>query len=327
MYAIIIPVYGNEGSLPALIEQLGDVIATLNERYGAPAKAVFVVDGSRDRSEAVLRELLPSCGYDAMLIVHARNFGSFAAIRTGLLESEADYYGMIAADLQEPPELLIRFYEALHKGDAEVVIGVREGRDDPEVSRAAAGLYWRLYRRFVLPEIPPGGVDLFGCSRKVRDELLKLKESNTSLVAQLFWLGFKRREAPYRRAKRVHGKSAWTLRKKLKYLFDSVYAFTDLPIRLITAAGALGMIAAAAYGLVVLAARLFGLISDPGFSAIIVSVLFFGGLNAFAIGIVGGYAWRTYENTKARPLAVISERVLFAAQPDARVRQVSQLHE
>jgi len=84
MYAIITPVYGNEGSLPTLVEQLGNVIATLREHHNTPAKAVFVVDGSPDRSEAVLRELLPRCGYEAMLVTHARNFGSFAAIRTGL---------------------------------------------------------------------------------------------------------------------------------------------------------------------------------------------------------------------------------------------------
>jgi len=103
------------------------------------------------------------------------------------------------------------------------------------------------------------------------------------------------------------------MRKKVKYLLDSIYAFTDLPIRLITIVGASGMAAALGYGGIVLIARLFGLITDPGFAATMVAILFFGGLNAFAIGIVGAYAWRTYENTKRRPLSVIAERTHFAA--------------
>jgi polyisoprenyl-phosphate glycosyltransferase len=313
MYAVVLPIYKNEKSLPEVIEALREVFTVIRRDHGQETMATFVVDGSPDNSEAVLRSLLPTCGFPTQLVVHARNFGSFAAIRTGLQQTEADYYGMIAADLQEPPELLTKFVAELVKKEVDIVVGVRASREDPSGSKAAAGAFWGLYRRFVMKEIPAGGVDLFGCTRQVRNELLKLEEANSSLVAQLFWLGFRRAFVTYERRRRKYDKSGWTFRRKAKYLLDSIYAFTDLPIRFITIAGATGMAAALAYGAIVLVARLFGYITDPGFAATIIAITFFGGLNAFAIGIVGAYAWRAFENTKARPLSVVRDRVEFGA--------------
>ena len=145
---------------------------------------------------------------------------------------EVTYFGVIAADLQEPPELLVDFLAPLVTNVADIVVGRREGREDPAATRISANLFWRLYRIFVNPEIPSGGVDLFGCTRQVRDELVRLEESHSSLVGLLFWVGFRRYETPYVRRARAHGKSSWTVAKKFTYLLDSVFAFTDLPVRL-----------------------------------------------------------------------------------------------
>jgi len=163
-----------------------------------------------------------------------------------------------------------------------------------------------VYRRFVMPEIPPGGVDIFALSSAFRDRLLSLRESNTSLLAQLFWLGGRRAYVPYERRAREHGRSAWTLRKKLRYLSDSVFAFTDLPVRLLFWTGALALVVAAVIGAAVLVARLSGWMAVvPGYAATMLTILFFGALNALGLGVVGTYAWRGFENTKARPLAVV----------------------
>lgn len=311
MFAVIIPVYNNAGSLPGLLGALAAVDETLYTSGEAETCFVFVVDGSPDESADVLRQSLPDCPFKSELLIHSRNFGSFAAIRTGLGAVEADAYAMIAADLQEPPDLLVRFHEALKGGAHDVAIGVREGRDDPAVGRVLSETFWSIYRRLVMPAIPRGGVDLFGCTVDVRNELLGLDESHSSLVAQLFWLGFSRVEIPYTRVARRHGKSGWSLSKKLRYMMDSIFAFTDIPIRLISLAGILAMALSVLYGGYVLIARAAGSIADPGFATTIIAILFMGGLNAFALGIVGNYAWRTFENSKQRPLSVVARQWSF----------------
>jgi glycosyltransferase involved in cell wall biosynthesis len=330
VFSAVIPVYRNEQSLPELVAGLGEVAAEMRRRTGEALEVVFVVDGSPDRSFEALTELLPAAPFRSQLLLHSRNFGSFAAIRSGLAAASGSSFGVIAADLQEPTELLIDFCAALQGDACDVVIGCREKRDDPLATRLASAAFWRLYKRFVIADIPKGGVDVFGCNERFRDELLRLEESNSSLVGLIFWLGFRRREILYGRRERRHGKSAWSFGRKLNYLFDSVFSFTDLPIRLLLFFGLGGLLISLVLGLMVLAAKAVGEIPVPGYAATALTVLFFGGLNALGLGIVGTYAWRGFENTKGRPLAVIRLRRSFggitsmpareaAAQPPAAV--------
>ncbi len=173
----------------------------------------------------------------------------------------------------------------------------------PLLSRIPAHLFWSLYRRYVMPEVPPGGVDVFGCNRLFRDTLLQLEERHSSLIAQIFWLGFRRQSITYTRQKRQHGQSAWTLRKKVNYLIDSVFAFTDLPIRLLMRIGG-GIVLSAFLGIAALIARLLGLVAVPGYAMTMCAVTLLGAANLLGLGIIGSYAWRAYENTKASPIAI-----------------------
>ena len=301
MYTLVIPVYRNRESLPELIAQFVELSRTLD----GPLEVVFVVDGSPDASYAWLRSELPKSGLRAKLILLSRNFGSFAAVRAGLAESAGPYYAVIAADLQEPPELAAQFFRVLASGEADVVIGTREGRADPLTSRLASSVFWGLYRRIIQRQIPAGGVDLFGCNRAFRDHLVALEETNTSLVALLFWLGFRRKAVPYVRKARPYGKSAWSFRRKLKYLSDSVFSFSDLPVRLLFFTGTAGLLLSLGVGIAVVVARVTGTIQLPGYAPTVLSILFFGALNTFGLGIVGAYAWRAFENTKRRPSYVV----------------------
>lgn len=315
MYSVIIPVYRNEEFIPSLISEFSRIATIVAERFQLTTEFVFVVDGSPDNCYQLLRDMLPKAPFPSQLVLHARNFGSLSAIRTGLQAGRGDFFGIIAADLQEPPELLVDFLDPLARNVADVVVGRREGRKDPAATRIPANMFWRLYRVFVNPEIPPGGVDIFGCNRQVRDELLRLEESHSSLVGLLYWVGFRRAEAPYTRRERAYGKSAWTVRKKFTYLLDSVFAFTDLPIRLLALCGMVGLVFGAGYGIVVAALRLLGEIDAPGYAATIIAITFFGSLNTLGIAIVGAYAWRANENAKRRPLSVVRTTHLF--EPDA----------
>lgn len=277
-------------------------------------EAVFVVDGSPDRSLDVLRTLLPLAGVHAQLLVLSRNFGAFSAIRAGLEASRGQFVAIMAADLQEPIDVVSGIFDALEAGEGDIAIGQRTGRDDPAVSAGASRAYWALYRLFVNPEIPAGGVDIFGCRREVAQQLAAFPETHTSLVGLLYWLGYRRTYVPYHRVARADGSSGWTFRKKLRYMFDSVYAFTDLPIVVLQAVGALGVIASMLIGTVVLVAWFLGLIVEPGYTPIMITILASTSALLLALGVVGTYVWRAYENSKRRPRDITTGLDLY--EPD-----------
>lgn len=307
VYSLIVPIYKNEDSIKELVE----AVAGLNQTLDGKLEAIFVVDGSPDQSAVLLQSLLPKQAFAARLLSLSRNFGAFAAIRVGLRKASGPYFAVMAADLQEPPNLVLNFFKLLSEDQADVVLGTREARADPLFTRLFSELFWAVYRKIVVPEMPPGGVDVFGCNLAFRDCLLACEETNTSLVALLFWIGFRRKEVAYTRRVRVHGKSAWSFGKKFNYLLDSVFAFTDLPIKLLLGLGALGMLVAIVLGIIELVTRLSGYAEVPGYVSTILVVLFFGGLNMLGLGVVGSYAWRAYENVKRRPVAIVAREFEF----------------
>jgi glycosyltransferase involved in cell wall biosynthesis len=274
-----------------------------------------VVDGSPDKSFEILQQNLPSSKFQSQLLAHSRNFGSFPAVRSGLNAAKGFYLAVMAADLQEPPELVLDFFKTLTANECDVAIGTRNGRNDPLLSRLLSSLFWRFYKKIIIPEMPEGGVDIFGCNKVFCEQLLKLEETRSSLIALVFWLGFRRKFISYERQTRLEGKSAWTFVKKIDYMMDSIFAFTDLPIRLLTRVGLFGCMISVLLGIIILLAKLTGDVTVPGYAATMLVVLFLGTLNLFGLGLVGTYAWRGYENTKRRPMAIVSLIQEFQGQP------------
>src|SRR5260370_31521977 len=302
MLSLVIPVYKNESSLNRLLEEL----VKLSNQVAGEFEVVFVVDGSPDRCMEILRSRLPSTPLRSQLISLSRNFGSFSAITAGLECSQGDYLAVLAADLQHPPELVLQFVDILRKGEADSVFGCRTKRADPWPTQIFSNLFWFIFRKFVVRDIPKGGVDVFGCTRMVRDIILQFREVNTNLIALLFWIGFRRQFVSYERAARLQDKSAWTFRKKLQYCLDSIFNFTDLPIQLLLYVGTLGMVTAVTMALVVLVFKLIGHIRVPGYTAIVLAIMFFGALTSLGLGIIGQYLWLTLQNTRQPPNYIIS---------------------
>ena len=300
--SLVVPVYGNAGSIDALVE----TVSTLAEEVDGGLEAIFVVDGSPDDSRERLLRTLRGRSFASRVVDHSRNFGSFAAIRTGMNLARGERIAVMAADLQEPPELVLEFLRRLASGNVDVVAGERASRSDRGDS--ASNLYWRLYRRFVMDEIPASGVDVFACTAAVRDVICSLEHTNTSLVAQLFWVGYRREIVRYDR-RPSPGASGWTLRRKLRYLSDSVFAFTDLPVRILWVVGLLGLTLGVLVSIVIVIARAAGAIAVPGYAATVLAIVFFGSLNMIGLGIVGSYVWRAYETTKGRPGAIVRDVV------------------
>lgn len=306
-YSVVVPVYGNEGTVESVTRRLEEISLRLDGRL----EVVFVIDSSPDRSALVLEKVLPTATIDSQLVYHSRNFGSFAAIRTGMAAARGEFIGVMAADLQEPPELMLTFFETLDTGEYDVVVGRRESREDPALSSLMSRSFWSLYRKLIEPEIPRGGVDVFGCTRDVARQLLALDESHSSLVGLLYWVGYRRAEAPYSRSKREHGKSGWTMRRRVRYLLDSVFSFTDLPISVLTGVGAGGMVLTILASVIVFVGWAADRIAVSGYAPLMLTILLSTFTLLYGLGVVGSYVWRTYENSKRRPSSIVMSSKVY----------------
>jgi hypothetical protein len=214
--------------------------------------------------------------------------------------------------MQEPPELALEFLELMQTGKADVVFGYRTGRADPWISRLLSDLFWRLYRRLVIRDMPKGGIDVFGCTRQVRDALGALSEPTQNLIALLLWLGFRRAFVPYERRARLEGRSAWTFARKMRYAIDSIFSFTDLPIRALLVMGGVGTSAAVLASLTVFIYWSLGRVPVLGYTPLMLMITFFGGLTALGLGIVGQYLWLSLESSRRRPPCVVKETHAFS---------------
>ena len=303
-HSVIVPVYQNSAS----IDQLVDALIVLADSLEGNFEAVFVVDGSPDDSAAKLFARFPNDHISSQILQLSRNFGAFAAIRVGLEAARGKYVAVIAADLQEPPELLKSFFNKLRDGSCDIVIGRRTSRHDAAISSFMARIYWRFYTKVINRDIPNGGVDVFACKDSVAKQLSGLSEGNTSLIGLLFWVGFRRDFVDYARLARPYGQSSWTIKKKFKYLADSIFAFTDLPIVVLQIIGILGIVISTILGIIVLVGSISGSISAPGYTTLMIVILASTSGILLGLGVVGSYAWRAYENGKNRPNAIIMKR-------------------
>ena len=301
--SLVIPVYFNAGSLPGLFAELRDVEELLLQR-GVILQLVFVDDGSGDESFKELMAIKAS--RPATTIVKlTRNFGSVAALRAGLLFVTGDAFAFLSADMQDPPRLVVEMVDRWRDG-SKFVIAERETRGDPPISRVMSRAYYFILRTLVLPGYPAGGFDLALMDKAM---LQPLRDSAKSAFLPLlaYWLGYKPVVLKYDRLPRQHGRSRWTLRKKIHAFLDVIFGFSVTPIRAISGVGAVVSLASFLYGAIVVTAALVGNIPVPGYSTIVALVTFLLGLIILMLGVIGEYLWRVFDENNRRPEAVVDE--------------------
>ena len=315
--SVVVPVYFNEETLPTLIERLRDVAEQVPH---CQLEMVFVDDGSRDRSFAVLRE---EAARDSRIraIRLSRNFGSNIAILAGLAHADGDAVVVISADLQDPPEKIPEMVAAWRDG-VDVVLAARESREDPWLSRTLANTFNILFRKLAFRDFPPGGFDFMLISRRVSQLLVEMEEKNSYIFGQVMWVGFERTVLYYNRAERAGGRSRWTVMRKVKYFIDAFSAFSYLPIRMASVLGFLLAIAGLGYAAVILALILLGGGFDMGHAAIVVTVLVGSGAQLVILGMIGEYLWRVLEESRRRPLYIVDTTVnVGTGDPDPPLRR------
>jgi len=300
--SIVIPVYFNEKNIRPLYDDMKEkALQDLDCEY----ELVFVDDGSKDNSYQELCELQKR-EPNIKIIKLSRNFGSHAAILAGFEHCTGDCAMIKAADLQEPSELILQMYESWKKGN-NVVLAVREDRKDGKMQKMFADTYYSLMRKFAIPDMPKGGFDCCLIDRRVIDVLAAMEEKNTTIMGQILWCGFKRDMIYYVREERTIGESKWTMRKKIKLAFDSVFGFSYFPVKLLLGVGIGFAVFALIWGIIIIVQKLMGSIQIAGWSAFMVVVLFTSGLILLGLGIIGEYLWRAFDAARKRPVYIVED--------------------
>ncbi|MCV2222712.1 glycosyltransferase family 2 protein [Pseudomonas mercuritolerans] len=304
--SIVVPVYFNEGSLPDLFNKLL-YIEVLLKQQDMLLELIFIDDGSQDNSLMLLKQFLIARP-GTKVIKLSRNFGAISAVKTGLNYITGDCFLFLAADLQDPPELIPEMINRWKNG-TKYIICERTDRQDPLGSKIFSAIYYKLLRKFVMASYPKNGFDLALMDAQL---LPYLKDSGKHINFPLFpyWLGFTPEKIPYVRVAREHGKSRWTFGKKWKLLIDSIFSFSFAPVRLISAIGLIVSLGSFAYGTVVVLSALFGKVDVPGFATLATLVSFLLGLIIVMLGVMSEYIWRIFDEVNRHPHAVIEEEIL-----------------
>jgi len=300
--SIIIPVYFNEKNLAPLYEDI-------REKIILPAlfdyEIVMVDDGSGDDSWAEM-EKIAAVDENVKIYHLSRNFGSHAAILCGLEHCTGDCAVVKAADLQEPTEIIPEMFKKWQEG-YNVVLAVRESREESFSQQLFANFYYWLVRTFALKQMPKNGFDIFLIDRKVIEVLRLMDEKDSALTGQILWSGFKTAEVPYVRQARKIGKSRWTLKKKIRLVMNTLYSFSTVPITLVTLVGAVAFIVSIVWALIVLINKIAGNIPVSGFTTMFIFQLFSFGITMTTLGVIGGYLWRTFDASRNRPIYIVEK--------------------
>ena len=299
-FSIVIPVYCNEPSLRSLHQRLAAEAAARPE---VEHEFVFVDDGSEDGSFAVLEELARA-DVRVRVLKLTRNFGAHSAVLAGLGAASGDCAAVIAADLQEPADLPWRLFERWSP-QTPVVIATRQSRDERASTIAFARVYHATMRRLAFPKMPAGGFDCFLIDRRVITQITTHDEHNATLAGLVLWTGFHFDEVSYDRLRRPHGRSRWTLAKKLKLFVDTVVGFSYAPVRAMSLIGIFIGLIGFAYALLVVVRRVTHGEDIAGWSSLMAAIMVLSGVQLIGLGILGEYVWRTLDAARRRPTFIV----------------------
>ncbi|WP_139924952.1 glycosyltransferase family 2 protein [Hymenobacter sp. DG01] len=300
--SVVIPIYNEEANIHALYHRLRGVLAPMQVAY----ELIFINDGSRDQSLALIRELAahdPRVRYADF----SRNFGHQIAVTAGLDLSGGEAVVIIDADLQDPPELIPALYARLQEG-YEVVYAKRRTRQGESAAKLlTAKLFYRLLASITHISIPVDTGDFRIVSRKVVAALKQMPEQNKFIRGQISWIGYRQTYLEYDRAERAGGATGYTYSKMIRLALDGITGFSDAPLKAATLSGFLVSGVAFLVMLYTLYARFISGDYQPGWASLMISILFLGGVQLIAVGIIGEYIARLSANVRQRPLYIISD--------------------
>ncbi|WP_289040345.1 glycosyltransferase family 2 protein [uncultured Aliiroseovarius sp.] len=302
MISLIIPVFNEEDSIRLFLEQTSKALDPLGDDLDV--EYLFVNDGSRDATERVIlacRDDWPQIA----LVNLSRNFGKEAALSAGLNHARGDAAIPIDVDLQDPPEVIVDMVARWRDG-AKVVNARRARRDaDTWAKRISAGLFYRLFNALADYPIPTGVGDFRLLDREVVDAICALGERSRFNKALFSWVGFETVEVEYDRPARAAGETQWSYWKLWKLALDGIFAASTTPLRIWTYIGLTMAVGSLLYSAFLFFRTLLFGVDTPGYASTVILILIFGGMNMFALGIIGEYVGRIYTEVRQRPLYIV----------------------
>lgn len=294
---VVVPAYNEAAVLAQFHARLLAVFARLEAR----ASVLYIDDGSRDATWSVIERLARDDARVAGLKL-SRNFGKEAALTAGLDQLDADLAVVIDADLQDPPELIPEFFAKWREG-YDVVYGQRQAREgETWLKRSTAAAFYRVMERLSATPIPPDTGDFRLLSRRALDALGRLRERQRFMKGIFAWIGFPQYAFPYRREPRHAGTSKFNYWKLWNFALEGVTSFSTAPLRLATYVGLATALAAFGFGVWIVLKTLFWGEAVAGYPSLMTVMLFLGGMQLMALGMIGEYLGRLYMESKARPL-------------------------
>ena len=306
--SIIIPCYYNEKNLPITFPVL------LENEKNFPTETdieyIFIDDGSKDNTFGELQKIQQAHPNKVKVLKLSRNFGANNASYAGICHATGDCCVIIAADLQDPPELISKLFNHWQNG-YKLVLAQKANREDSFLTKLLSGTYHYLIRKTALKNAPKGGFDLWLFDKNLKEELIKMNEKNFYLPYLFIWMGYEYVSIPYTRKKREIGKSGWTISKKIKSFIDSFVSFTFLPLRIISIVGISLGILSIIYALMILINKLITGVTVEGWTSLMIVVLFVSSFIMISLGIIGEYLFRTLDASRNRPNFIIDKKMGF----------------
>jgi len=308
---LVVPVLNEAAGLDALVAELHKCLDGRDFDWSV----LFIDDGSSDGTLDRIRAL-NAADPRFTAISFSRNFGKEIAIAAGLRHATGDAVVIMDGDLQHPPDMVPAFVAEWRKG-TKIVFGQRQSRDSDSWSRKLySRLFHFIFRHIAQTRLPLGVVDFLLLDRQAADAINRLGERTRFSKGLYAWIGFPSVVVPFESHDRFTGKSRWSFVKLASFAVDGFVSFSSLPLKVWSYIGALISLAAIAYGTYFLVRSLMFGADVPGFPTLIVSIMFFAGVQLVSLGVIGEYLSRIYEEVKARPLYVVAEAVGIAADTD-----------
>ena len=303
--SIVVPLFNEEDAFEILIERLDKLISNLNLKI----EIVLVDDGSTDNTPILMQELASNDErYQAIFL--SRNYGHQIALTAGLANVNATEAVMIIdGDLQDPPELLIEFYNYFKKG-YDVVFAIRKQRKENWLKKICYSAFYRILNSISYIEIPLDSGDFSLISRKVVDIINKMPEESRFMRGIRTWVGFKQIGVEYERQERVAGNSKYSFKMLWNLAYNGIFNFSEYPIKLISRIGFITTLVSLVYFSIILYKKLVMGTVPEGFTSLLFMIILFGGVQLISIGIIGEYTIRVFFQVKKRPLFIIKNKIL-----------------
>jgi polyisoprenyl-phosphate glycosyltransferase len=304
LISVVVPLFNEEENIQHLFDRCSKALDVWTNNY----EIICVNDGSKDKTLLLLKEIHQK-DKRWKIISLSRNFGHQQAFLCGLFHAKGNYVAMIDGDLQDPPELLYDFYQKMISGNFDVVYGVRQKRKEGFFKKFLYKSYYKILKKMASVEIPLDSGDFCLMKKVVVDNMLRMKEQSLFLRGIRSWVGFRQFGYEYERDARFGGEPKYTFKKLFQLAYNGIFSFSQLPVKILTTLGFWVVIIAVLYSFYALYVKITTPDVPQGFTTLAIAIFLFGGIQLLALGIIGEYVLRIYDETRNRP-AFIEEEVI-----------------